>query len=79
MDVRAPAVTAEETLSDIDVAIVSIPLKALPHITHLIPGCDGHIAEIDAGPAEGEWVSEQLERPIVKARNVTPDRPLRAA
>jgi hypothetical protein len=68
--VRAPAVTAEEALSDIDVAIVSIPLKALPHITHLIPGCDGHIAE---------WVSEQLERPIVKARNVTPDRPLRAA
>jgi hypothetical protein len=77
--VRAPAVTAEEALSDIDVAIVSIPLKALPHITHLIPGCDGHIAEIDAGPAEGDWVCEQLERPIVKARNVTPDRPLRAA
>jgi hypothetical protein len=52
MDVRAPAVTAEETLSDIDVAIVSIPLKALPHITHLIPGCDGHIGATDRQGSE---------------------------
>jgi hypothetical protein len=55
--VRAPAVTAEEALSDIDVAIVSIPLKALPHITHLIPGCDGHIAEIDAGRSKASGLA----------------------
>lgn len=81
----ACAVTAAEAMTDIEVAIVSIPLKALPNIRHLMdalpegvvvidtsnyfPGRDGHIAEIDDGQVEGEWVSAQLGRPIVKAWN----------
>jgi predicted dinucleotide-binding enzyme len=81
----ARAVTAEEAMTEIDVAIVSIPLKALPNIRLLMaalpegvvvidtsnyfPGRDGHFAEIDAGQVEGEWVSAQLGRPIVKAWN----------
>lgn len=72
-------------MTDIDVAIVSIPLKALPQIKPLIdalpadvvvidtsnyfPGRDGHIDALDKGQVEGEWVSEQLGRPVVKAWN----------
>ncbi|MGK2911166.1 MAG: NADPH-dependent F420 reductase [Sphingobium sp.] len=81
----ARAVTAKEALSDIDVAILSIPLNALTGIRHLIdglptdvvvidtsnyyPGRDGQIAAIDAGQVESEWVSEQLGRSVVKAWN----------
>jgi hypothetical protein len=64
----ARAVTAAEAMTDIEVAIVSIPLKALPNIRHLMdalpegvvvidtsnyfPGRDGHITEIDDGQVE---------------------------
>ncbi|MBS9721492.1 NAD(P)-binding domain-containing protein [Tianweitania sp. BSSL-BM11] len=81
----ARAVTAEEALADVDVAILSIPFNALPKIKHLIdtlpedvvvidtsnyyPGRDGKIAEIDAGQIESEWVGEQIGRSVVKAWN----------
>lgn len=81
----ARAVTAQEALTDVDVAIVSIPLKALPNIRYLMdtlpesvvvidtsnyfPRRDGEINAIDAGQVESEWVSEQLGRPVVKAWN----------
>ncbi|TYC89230.1 NADPH-dependent F420 reductase [Novosphingobium sp. BW1] len=81
----ARAVTAEEALTDIDVAILSIPLKALPGIRHLIeglsedvvvidtsnyyPGRDGQIAAIDGGQIESEWVGEQIGHTVVKAWN----------
>lgn len=85
LDNGARAVTAEEALADIDVAILSIPLKALPGIRHLIdalpenivvidtsnyyPGRDGQIAAIDNGQIESEWVGEQIGRTVVKAWN----------
>jgi predicted dinucleotide-binding enzyme len=81
----ARAVTAEEALANVEVAIISIPLNAMTKIRHLIaalpedvvvidtsnyyPGRDGQIAAIDAGQTESEWVSEQLGRSIVKAWN----------
>jgi predicted dinucleotide-binding enzyme len=81
----ALAVTGEEALVDVQVAILSIQLNALPKIRHLIdvlpdnvvvidtsnyyPGRDGQIAAIDAGQVESEWVSEQLGRSVVKAWN----------
>lgn len=85
LDHGARAVTAEEALHDVDVAILSIPLNALTRIRHLMdalpegvvvidtsnyyPGRDGQIAAIDAGQVESEWVSEHLGRSVVKAWN----------
>jgi predicted dinucleotide-binding enzyme len=85
LEFGARAVTVEEALADVEVAIISIPLKAMASIKHLIsampedavvidtsnyyPGRDGQIPAIDAGQTESEWVSEQLGRPIVKAWN----------
>jgi hypothetical protein len=79
------AVTAAEAVADVDVVILSIPLKRLPEVAPLIasvpaetvvidtsnyyPGRDGRIDAIEAGQVESLWVSEQLGRPIVKAWN----------
>ncbi len=81
----AHAVTAEEALSDVEVVILSIPLKGLPALaaqvsalpddvvvidtSNYYPMRDGTIAEIEAGQVESLWVVEQLGRPIVKAWN----------
>lgn len=81
----ARAVTAEDAVRDVDVLILSIPLKAIPGIAGLIssvpdrtvvidtsnyyPGRDGTIEAIDNGQAESEWVIDQLARPVVKAWN----------
>ena len=81
----ARAVTAKEALSDVDVAILSIPFNAVPKVRPLVaalpdevvlidtgnyyPGRDGQIAAIDDGQVEAEWVAEQLGRRVVKAWN----------
>lgn len=81
----ARAVTAEDAVADVDVLILSIPLKSIPRIAGLVssvpaetvvidtsnyyPGRDGAIEAIDAGQAESEWVVDQLGRPVVKAWN----------
>jgi predicted dinucleotide-binding enzyme len=81
----ARAVTAEEAVEDVEVAIISIPLVRIPAIAPLVaklpaetvvidtsnyyPMRDGHIAALDAGQVESLWVAQQLGRPIVKAWN----------
>lgn len=81
----ASAVTAEEAVEDVDVAILSIPLNKLPLMNGILanaptdvvvadtsnyyPHRDGHIAALDEGQAESVWVSEQLGRPVIKAWN----------
>ncbi|MFJ8827442.1 NADPH-dependent F420 reductase [Streptomyces sp. NPDC102467] len=79
------AVTAAEAVADVDVMILSIPLIRLPRAASLIvnvpidtavidtsnyyPAREGRIEAIDAGQVESLWVTEQLGRPIAKARN----------
>ena len=79
------AVTTEEALVDIDVAILSIPLNRLSGIAPLVarlpadtvimdtsnyyPLRDDRIEAIDAGQVESLGVSEQLGRSVVKAWN----------
>lgn len=85
LEFGARATTVEDALKDIDVAITSVPLNAMRDLKDLIgalpehvvvvdtsnyyPGRDEHIAAIDDGQTESEWVSEQFGRPIVKAFN----------
>lgn len=81
----ARAVTAEEALTDVDVVILSIPMKRMRDVAPLIarlpdettvidtsnyyPFRDDRIDAIEAGQVESAWVSEQLGRPIAKAWN----------
>ena len=81
----ARAVTAEEALTDVDVAILSIPptgfaavaslVAALPDDVVVIdtsnyyPQRDGEIAAIERGQVEAEWVQQTLGHPIAKAWN----------
>lgn len=81
----ACAVSAGDAVSDVDVAILSVPLIKLREIAPLLgrlrddavlidtsnyyPQRDGHIASIDAGLPESRWVVETLGRPVVKAWN----------
>lgn len=81
----ARAVTTAEAVQNVDVVILSIPLKRIPDVAPLVrslpsktvvvdtsnyyPMRDGKIDAIDAGLAESLWVAEQLKRPIVKAWN----------
>jgi hypothetical protein len=81
----ARAVTAEEALTDVDVVILSIPLKRIRDVAPLIaklpdetvvidtsnyyPFRDDKIDAIEAGQVESVWVAEQLGRPIAKAWN----------
>jgi len=78
-------VWAAEAVVDVDVVILSIPLKSLAGIAPLIAGVpaetvvidtsnyyplrDGRIEAIEAGQVESLWVTEQLGRPVVKAWN----------
>jgi predicted dinucleotide-binding enzyme len=79
------AVSAADTVADVDAIILSIPLNRLPQIAPLLakvpaetvvidtsnyyPGRDGRIDAIEAGQVESLWVAEQLGRPVVKAWN----------
>jgi 8-hydroxy-5-deazaflavin:NADPH oxidoreductase len=81
----ARAVTTVQAVQDVDVVIVSIPLKRLPGIAPQIatlppetvvidtsnyyPQRDNKIDAIEAGQVESLWVSSQLGRPVVKAWN----------
>ena len=85
VETGARAVTSGEAVIDVDVVILSVrptsfgeisPLVGtLPDTTVVIdtsnyyPGRDGAISSIDAGQVEGEWVSAQVGRRIVKAWN----------
>jgi 8-hydroxy-5-deazaflavin:NADPH oxidoreductase len=79
------AVRVEEAIKNIEVLIISLPIKALPSIRNIIdqveeeviivdtsnyyPFRDGKIEEIENGMVESVWVSNQLGRPIIKAFN----------
>jgi 8-hydroxy-5-deazaflavin:NADPH oxidoreductase len=79
------AVRVEDAITNIEVLIISIPIKALPSIRNMIdqveedviivdtsnyyPFRDGKIEEIENGMVESVWVSNQLGRPIIKAFN----------
>ena len=81
----AQAVTTEEALVGVDVAILSIPLNRISDVAPLIaelpketvvidtsnyyPFRDDKIEAIEAGQVESLWVVEQLGRPIAKAWN----------
>ncbi|MFD2706854.1 NADPH-dependent F420 reductase [Salibacterium lacus] len=78
-------VHVEDAITNIDVLITSLPVKAMPSIRHIIdqvgeeviivdtsnyyPHRDGKIEEIENGMVESVWVSHQLGRPIIKAFN----------
>ncbi|MCM3791111.1 NAD(P)-binding domain-containing protein [Domibacillus indicus] len=78
-------VSVEDAIKNIEVLIISLPIKALPSIRNIInqvgeeviivdtsnyyPYRDGKIEEIENGMVESVWVSNQLGRPIIKAFN----------
>lgn len=78
-------VSVEDVMKNIEVLIISLPLKALPSVQNIInqageeviivdtsnyyPYRDGKIEEIENGMVESVWVSNQLGRPIIKAFN----------
>ncbi|QIZ08576.1 NAD(P)-binding domain-containing protein [Priestia megaterium] len=78
-------VRVDDVITNIDVLIISIPLHALPNIRNIInqvgekviivdtsnyyPYRDGKIDEIENGMVESVWVSNQLDRPVIKAFN----------
>jgi len=81
----ARAVTSAEAVADVDVVIMSTPLRAIAKIAPLIavlpeevividtsnyyPARDNEINAIENGMAESVWVSSELGRPIAKAWN----------
>lgn len=84
-ELAGTAVRVEEAITNIEVLIISLPIKALPSIRNMIdqveedviivdtsnyyPFRDGKIEEIENGMVESVWVSNQLGRPIIKAFN----------
>src|SRR5688572_19526506 len=84
-EVGAVAVTLADSVTDVDVIVISIPLigiLTLPRLfkntspsTIIIDTCnyypirDGIIKEIEDGVPESVWVSNQLQRPVMKAYN----------
>ena len=80
----ATAATVEQAARAQDVVIIAVPETAVPHLPRAIlattsavvvdtgnyyPSRDGHIAEIDDGLTDSEWVARVLGRPVVKAFN----------
>ncbi|WP_416409266.1 NADPH-dependent F420 reductase [Agrobacterium rosae] len=84
-DIGATAVRAEDVVKDVDVLILSVPFATYPKLANLVkevpasvtvidtsnyyPFRDGSIPDVDAGMPESVWVSEQINRPVVKAWN----------
>ncbi|WP_078431641.1 NADPH-dependent F420 reductase [Metabacillus halosaccharovorans] len=84
-ELAGTAVLVEDAINNIEVLIISLPIKALPSIRNIIdqvgeeviivdtsnyyPFRDGKIVEIENGMVESVWVSNQLGRPIIKAFN----------
>ncbi|AFC28585.1 NADP oxidoreductase coenzyme F420-dependent [Paenibacillus mucilaginosus 3016] len=85
LETGACAATAEDALSGVDVAILSMPHTGFEKIRHLVaalpeqtvvidisnyfPGRDGENPELEAGKVESEWVRDYFGRPITKAWN----------
>ena len=80
----ATAATVEQVARAQDVVIIAIPEAAVPQLPRDIlattsavvidtgnyfPVRDGHIAEIDAGLTESQWVAQVIGHPVVKAFN----------
>jgi 8-hydroxy-5-deazaflavin:NADPH oxidoreductase len=81
----ALAVTLADSVTDVDVIVISIPLIGILTLPRLFkntsPGIiiidtcnyypirDGIIKEIEDGMPESVWVSNQLQRPVIKAYN----------
>ncbi|MBM7602607.1 putative dinucleotide-binding enzyme [Metabacillus crassostreae] len=84
-ELAGTAVPVEDAINNINVLIISLPTRALPSIRNIIeqvaeeviivdtsnyyPFRDGKIEEIENGMVESVWVSNQLDRPIIKAFN----------
>jgi len=85
LETGAHAATADDALTDIDVAILAMPhpgfekiraqVAALPQdtvvidISNYFPGRDPVNPVLEAGKAETEWAQEYFGRPLVKAWN----------
>ena len=81
----ALAVTLADAVTDVDVIVISIPLIGILTLPRLFkntspsiiiidtcnyyPIRDGIIKEIEDGMPESVWVSNQLQRPVIKAYN----------
>lgn len=79
----ATAVTAEQAARAADVVIIAVPESAVPQLSQSLlntsavvidtgnyyPSRDGHLAEIEAGRPESEWVAQVLGCRVVKAFN----------
>ena len=84
-DIGATAVSKEEALQGVEVIVLSIPFGKYPELASLFRGVpqevsvldtsnyypfrDGAIAAVDAGKPESVWVSEQIDRPVIKVWN----------
>ncbi|KFC81043.1 NADPH-dependent F420 reductase, partial [Buttiauxella agrestis] len=85
LETGALPVKAEQTVSEVDVLILSIPLMRIPEISQLIrdlpsdvivadtsnyyPHRDQQIDAMEGCQVESQWVEEQLGRPVIKAWN----------
>jgi predicted dinucleotide-binding enzyme len=80
----ATAATAEQAARARDVVIVTVPEKAVPDLPvetlaassavvldtgNYYPARDGHLAEIEAGLTESQWVEQTIGHPVVKVFN----------
>ena len=80
----ATAATAEQAARARDVVIVTVPEKAVPELPvgilaaspavildtgNYYPARDGHLAEIEAGLTESQWVEQIIGHPVVKVFN----------
>jgi predicted dinucleotide-binding enzyme len=84
-DVGATATTKEDAVTGVDIVILSIPFSAYRDLAGLFedvpdnvvvvdtsnyyPFRDGAISDVDDGKPEAVWVTEQINRPIIKAWN----------
>lgn len=84
-DFKGTAVTFDEVIQNIDVLIISLPFNVIPNIkdklsqldeetiivdtTNYYPFRDGNIQAVNEGKVESIWVSEQIEKPVIKAFN----------
>jgi predicted dinucleotide-binding enzyme len=84
-DVGATATTKEDAVTGVDTVILSIPFSAHRDLAGLFedvpdnvvvvdtsnyyPFRDGAICDVDDGKPEAVWVTEQINRPIIKAWN----------
>ncbi|ACM29783.1 NADPH-dependent F420 reductase [Rhizobium rhizogenes] len=84
-ELGATGTTKEDAVKGVDVVILSIPFSAYSDLAGLFedvpanvvvvdtsnyyPFRDGAISDVDDGQPEAVWVTEQINRPIIKAWN----------